>query len=240
MTKAWTIEPLAWVESPYREKFAIPRQPGLAPDVPARVVMAEGFRNPDLLRGLDAFSHIWLIFGFHGTASQGWRPTVRPPRLGGNQRLGVLATRSTFRPNALGLSVVRLDEICREDATLYLRVRGADLLHGTPVFDIKPYLPYADCVSSAEGGFAPQAPSTMPVHFLPAAEQQLARHQAELPHLRDVIVAALQHDPRPAYRQIPDDDRTYGVHLYHFNVTWQVRLGEAVVLSVVPGEEVEG
>ncbi len=152
------IEPVGVIESCFKEKFGIPRQPGLVEAACASLRLLPPYDRAEAVRGLEGFSHVWLIFGFHATAAQGWRPTVRPPRLGGNARLGVFATRSTFRPNPLGLSVVRLLDIDTRRG-VQLQLAGGDLLNGTPVYDIKPYLPYADALSEAVGGFAPDGPA---------------------------------------------------------------------------------
>ncbi|HSP44184.1 MAG TPA: tRNA (N6-threonylcarbamoyladenosine(37)-N6)-methyltransferase TrmO, partial [Luteolibacter sp.] len=150
-----TLDPIGIVRSCFGEKFAGPRQPGLCPSAWGELILHPPYRSHEAVRGLEGFSHIWLIFGFHETAAQGWSPTVRPPRLGGNQRVGVFASRSTFRPNGLGLSLVRLEGIDEDspDAPV-LKLGGLDLIDGTPVYDIKPYLPYAESVPDAHAGFA--------------------------------------------------------------------------------------
>ena len=153
-----TIDPIATVRSCFGSKFAVPRQPGLCPSAWGRLVFHPAYRSPEAVRGIEGFSHLWLIFGFHETVEQGWKPTVRPPRLGGNQRIGVFASRSTFRPNGLGLSLVRLEGIdtTASDSPVLL-LGGLDLLDGTPVYDVKPYLPYAEAVPEAAAGFAGDA-----------------------------------------------------------------------------------
>ena len=161
-----TIRAVARIRSDLPTKFGVPRQAGLVEELEAAVIFEPDYRNPDALRGLEGFSHIWLIWQFSETLREGWSPTVRPPRLGGNARMGVFATRSPFRPNALGLSCVRLLGIEKDPALgPVLRVAGADLVDGTPIFDIKPYLPYADCRPEATGGFAPDAGRTLEVVF---------------------------------------------------------------------------
>ena len=151
-----TMDVIAHIRTDLPEKFGVPRQSGLVPQLRGTVVFEPAYRNPDALRGLEGFSHLWLIFRFHRAMREGWSPTVRPPRLGGNRRMGVFATRSPFRPNAIGLSCVKLEAV-RPDEKLgtVLEVSGADLVDGTPILDIKPYLPYADCRPEALGGFAP-------------------------------------------------------------------------------------
>ena len=195
---------IAKVHSDFPSKFGIPRQAGLVPELRAFLVFEPAFRNPDMLRGLEGFSHIWLIWNFSGNRQGGWSPTVRPPRLGGNRRMGVFATRSPFRPNPIGLSSVRLDHIAYTDALgPVLHVRGADLVDGTPILDIKPYLPYGDCHPEATGGFASEpARPTLEVEIPPALLDQLPPDRREA--LRDVLAL----DPRPRYQQ--DPDRVYG------------------------------
>ena len=195
---------IARIRSDFPSKFGIPRQSGLVEQLKSVVVFEPEFRNPDALRGLEEFSHIWLIWEFSETASRRWSPTVRPPRLGGNLRMGVFATRSPFRPNPIGLSSVRLDHIAYTDALgPVLHVRGADLVDGTPILDIKPYLPYGDCHPEAAGGFASEpARPTLEVEIPPALLDQLPPDRREA--LRDVLAL----DPRPRYQQ--DPDRVYG------------------------------
>jgi tRNA-Thr(GGU) m(6)t(6)A37 methyltransferase TsaA len=146
------------IESPYKQKFAIPRQPGLIAEARGHLVLSPPFADDAIVRGIDSFSHLWLVFVFHETADKGWSPLVRPPRLGGNEKKGVFATRATFRPNPIGLSVVKLDGVERRGEQLVLKLSGIDLLDGTPVLDIKPYLPYADALPNAASGFADAAP----------------------------------------------------------------------------------
>lgn len=213
------------IRSPYREKFGIPRQPGLV-DLESRLEMAPGFDQAEMVEGLDGFSHLWLTFVFHACVEQGWRPRVRPPRLGGNARVGVFASRAPFRPNHLGLSVVELVAV-ETGPGVTLRLRGADLLDGTPVLDIKPYLPYADAIPEARAGFAPVPPAALTVRFSAAAEQALAAD----PGLRHNIAAVLAQDPRPAY-QADDPQRLYGLHLADANVRFRIAAGKVEVVSV--------
>lgn len=227
------IEPIGIIHSCFKEKFGIPRQPGLVDAAEARLQLLPPYNREEAVRGLEGFSHVWLIFGFHATAEQGWRPTVRPPRLGGNARVGVFASRSTFRPNPLGLSVVRLAGIdCSDGVSLTLA--GVDLLDQTPIFDIKPYLPYADALPSAQGGFAPENPDTaVSVSFSPQAERQLSRLEAERPRLRQLVCELLAYDPRPAYRSDTDASRDYGVKLYDLDVRWRMLGDVAEVTALV-------
>lgn len=224
---------VATLRSPYKQKFAIPRQPNLVREAIGEIVFLPEFADPNVLRGLEQFSHLWLVFEFHETAAEGWNPTVTPPRLGGSAKVGVFASRSTFRPNPLGLSVVEFLDYRQNGKELVLRVRGIDLLDGTPILDIKPYLPYADSVPDARGGYAPDAPaSQMRVTFTDTARAQLAPHQSVHPQLEDFIVAVLRQDPRPAVHVRQAQDREYAMFLHDFNVRWQVS-GDACTVTAI-------
>ena len=217
------IQPIGRVKSPYRQKFAIPRQPGLVAAIEGVIELEGPYANPDLVRDLDEFSHIWVIFIFHATEEDGWTPLVRPPRLGGKVKKGVLATRSTHRPNPLGLSVVKLLRIEQQANKLRLIISGHDLLDGTPVVDIKPYLPYADAHPSASGGFADDRPVTdIAIRFHPDAERELSRLAARYPLFKALISDILSQDPRPAYKKNRPLPQRYGMALYDRNVHWQV------------------
>ena len=227
------IEPVAVIRSPFEEKFGIPRQPGLVPRAHGEVRLLEPYRDPVMLRGLEGFSHVWLTVRFDRCVTQGWRPTVRPPRLGGNAEVGVWASRSPFRPNFLGLSVVRLLEVVPGPDPL-LHVAGIDLLDGTPVFDIKPYLPYADAVADPRAGFAPIAPAaTLSVVFSATAERDLASLEDPL-GMRALVAELLALDPRPAYRRGAMPGRVYGMRLAGRNVRWRVTGSEVEVLDLKP------
>lgn len=228
----YPVDPIGIVHSPFREKFAIPRQPRLVA-VETEIEILPPYDRDEALTGLEAFSHVWIVFLFHECMDKGWRPTVRPPRLGGNKRLGVFATRSTFRPNAIGLSAVELAGFGREKGKLMVRVRGADLLDGTPVLDIKPYIPYSDAIPEAKGGFAPEPPErALEVHFSPDADRALTAVEKDYPEFRALIRELLSYDPRPAYRAGEAGPRTYGVHLYDFDVRWRVEEGRVLVVEV--------
>lgn len=214
--------PVAHIRSPFAEKFGVPRQSHLAPSVVAEIVFEPAFRRMEFVRGLEGFSHLWLIWGFHRNGDH-WNPTVRPPRLGGNERVGVFATRSPFRPNGLGLSAVRLLEVLPGPV---LRVSGIDMVDGTPVLDIKPYLAVADSIPSASGGFA-AAP-------WPLLE---VRWDVALPTEADVgwraaVEEILTQDPRPAYQR--DTSRRYGLTFGHFEVTFFVEGRTVRVTAVTP------
>lgn len=229
----FSFQQIGVVRSPYKEKFAVPRQPGLIEDGGGELHLLAPYNQPEAVRGLADFSHLWLLFVFHQTMAGGWRPTVRPPRLGGNARMGVFATRSTFRPNPIGMSLVELTGIRQEKETVVLELGSLDLVDGTPVIDIKPYLPFAESQPQARAGFAQQAPAAdMPVRFSPRAEQQLAGCQRRYPHLRRFISQVLAQDPRPAYRKDTADDKEYAALLLEFNVRWRVTDGRTEVIGI--------
>lgn len=221
-----TLTPIAHIVSDFPEKFGIPRQSGLVDALEALVVFEPAFRDENALRGLEGFSHLWLIWEFSQARRQGWSPTVRPPRMGGNQRLGVFATRSPFRPNPLGLSCVRLLGLEKHPGQgVVLRVAGADLMDGTPIYDIKPYLPLADCHPQARGGFAEETPW----HPL---QVELPPHAAEMlpPAKLEALRAVLAQDPRPAYQE--DTQRIYGFSFAGVTVRFQVAGDVLTVLSL--------
>ena len=200
----FSMEPIARIHTDFSTKFGVPRQSGLVEALEAEIIFEPPYRDPAALRGLEGFSHIWLVWVFHQAAGRPWSPTVRPPRLGGNRRMGVFATRSPFRPNPVGLSAVKLAGIeAAGPSGPVLRVRGADLVDGTPILDIKPYLPYADCIPEASGGFAPQpALAPLTVEIPPVLLERVP------PERRDALEAVLAQDPRPRYQA--DPERIYG------------------------------
>ncbi|WP_423187115.1 tRNA (N6-threonylcarbamoyladenosine(37)-N6)-methyltransferase TrmO [Alishewanella sp. d11] len=210
------------IKSPYKQKFAIPRQPGLIPEASGQLVIAAPFNDEAIVRGIEAFSHLWLVFVFHETADKGWSPMVRPPRLGGNTRKGVFATRATFRPNPIGLSVVKLDKVVWKNGQLILEISGLDLLDGTPILDIKPYLPYSDALPSAKGGFADAAPSTAMTVSMSEQARIFCQQQQQHPHLQVFIEKVLKQDPRPPYKKQREGEQHYGMTLYDFNIKWTV------------------
>ncbi len=219
---SYQLTPVGYIKSPYKQKFAIPRQPGLIPEARGELILHPPYSDDTIIRGLDSFSHLWLVFIFHETAEKGWSPMVRPPRLGGNARKGVFATRATFRPNPLGLSVVSFEGSERKGDQLILHLGGIDLLDGTPVLDIKPYLPYADALPQAAGGFADAAPETaMTVSFSEQATG-FCQQQRQYPHLQQFIEKVLKQDPRPPYKKQRQTEQQYGMTLYHYNIKWTV------------------
>ena len=222
-----TLVPIAHIRTDFPTKFGIPRQAGIVEALRGKIVFEPEYRTDDALRGIEGFSHLWLIWGFSGNASAAWSPTVRPPRLGGNTRMGVFATRSPFRPNRLGLSCVRLLEVRKEPGYgSSLLVAGADLMDGTPIYDIKPYLPYADCVPDARAGFAPDAGEPLQVDFPEKLQKAVP------PEKRDALLAVLMHDPRPRYQD--DASRVYGMAFAGLDVRFRVDSGTVYVTEVLP------
>lgn len=223
-----SIQVIARMKSDFPTKFGIPRQSGLVEELRSTIIFEPEFRNPDALRGIEGYSHLWLIWQFSEAVRQDWSPTVRPPRLGGNTRMGVFATRSPFRPNALGLSSVRLlgVEHTKEFGTV-LHVGGADLMDGTPIFDIKPYIPYGDCHPDATGGLTDTAADfLLKVEFPPALLNLLPEDK------REAAVGVLSHDPRPSYQRTPA--RIYGIRFAGFDIRFQVAEDTLTVIAVEP------
>lgn len=219
---SYEFQAIGHIRSCFTDRFGVPRQPGLVPAARAQLMLVPPYDDPQALVGLEECSHIWVQFVFHRPPSQQWKPRVRPPRLGGNKSLGVFATRSPLRPNPIGLSVVRLEGIGRAPGKLWLELSGIDLLDGTPVLDIKPYLPYTDAVPEARSGFADQTPSTQPVEFTPQALAACAQFKDRSEQLEELIRQILQQDPRPQY-QSPDPQRRYGMRLFDLNIQWRYR-----------------
>lgn len=220
------LKTIARMRSDFPEKFGIPRQSSLVEGLVSTVIFEEAYRNPDALRGLEEFSHIWLIWGFSENQRTGWSPTVRPPRLGGNVRKGVFATRAPFRPNPLGLSCVEIDRIeIHPELGPLIRVLGADLMDGTPIYDIKPYIPYADSRPDALGGFASGPPeSQLAVHFKEDVSALLS------PDTEGTLRALLAQDPRPPYQRNPA--RVYGMAFQDWELKFSVDGEELTVLSI--------
>jgi len=227
------ITPIAYISSPYKQKFAIPRQPGLVKEAVGEIIFAKDFADPNCLRKIEQFSHLWLLFQFHETVDKGWTPTVQPPRLGGKEKVGVFASRSTFRPNGVGLSVVENLGWQQQGSSLVLQVGGIDLLDGTPIIDIKPYLPYADAISTASGGFANEAPGhSYNIHFSDDSAKALNMLKEDYPSLKELVIGVLQQDPRPAWRHKPEDGKQYGMSLYELNIKWKVEGNVIHVLNI--------
>ena len=223
-----TIKVIARIRSDFPQKFGIPRQSGVVPETRATVVFEKPYQNPDALRGIEGFSHLWLIWGFSACERAEWSPTVRPPRLGGNTRMGVFATRSPFRPNPIGLSSVRIEEIqLHTEEGPVIWVSGADLMDGTPIYDIKPFIPYADNHPDARGGFTNDTSGyTLAVTF---PEQLL--EQVPESH-REALRGVLAHDPRPSYQH--DPERVYGMEFAGMEIRFRVDGEQLIVCSVAP------
>lgn len=232
---AFSLHHIATVHSPFKEKFGIPRQSGLIEGNIGQIELLPPWDRQEALQGLEGFSHIWVLFIFHEALKplEDWRPTVRPPRAGA-KRQGVFATRSPYRPNAIGLSVLGYHGWRKENGKLLLEVSGLDLLDQTPVIDIKPYLPYADSLPQASGGFAAAAPKSavLEVKFSELAETQLLHAQSRYPQLRRLIETTLTHNPRPPYFGSIDKRERFGIKLYEFDVQWQLQAERIVVLSL--------
>ena len=227
MSDTFEIRPIARMRSDFPEKFGIPRQAGIVEALEGLVVFEPEYRDPEALRGIEGFSHLWLLWQFSENLRAGFSPTVRPPRLGGNARMGVFATRSPFRPNALGLSCVELKAVeARPGLGTVLVVRGADLMDGTPIFDVKPYVPYADCRPDALSGFAPDAGETLGVEIPDALLSSLP------PEKRGALIGVLANDPRPRYQK--DPDRVYALDFAGFAVRFRVE-GDVVRVVGVDG-----
>lgn len=224
------VQPIATIRTPYLEKFGIPRQAGLVEQAVGEICLHPAFDLPGVYDGLAGCSHLWLTFWFHHQTDK-WKPKVRPPRLGGNQKVGIFATRSPRRPNPLGLSVVKIVEVTSHPNRL--KVSGVDLLNGTPIIDIKPYLPYADCLPHAVFDLALHRPQTLPVVFSAQSEEQFDRFRLS----KDLVANTLALDPRPAYHQ---DSRTYGTCFEQWNVRWEMVDRVIHVLDLSPlGEATE-
>ena len=226
-----TIRVIARMKSDFPSKFGIPRQSGLVDELRSTVIFEPEFRNPDALRGIEGYSHLWLIWQFSEAVRSDWSPTVRPPRLGGNTRMGVFATRSPFRPNSLGLSSVKLLSVEHtEEYGTVLHVGGADLMDGTPIFDIKPYIPYGDCHPEATGGFTDTAGEfLLTVDFPEQLLQKLPEDK------RSAAIGVLSHDPRPSYQK--DPDRVYGLPFAGFDIRFTVANNHLTVLEVLSESE---
>ncbi|WP_374498272.1 tRNA (N6-threonylcarbamoyladenosine(37)-N6)-methyltransferase TrmO [Vogesella indigofera] len=227
----YSVTPVGIIRSPYQEKFGIPRQPALAPSAPVTLELLPPYNQPDCVRGLEDFSHVWLTFVFHDTLARGWQPLVRPPRLGGNSKVGVFASRATHRPNGLGLSLVALQGIdTRHGVTLQLN--GADLLDGTPVLDIKPYIPFVEARPDARGGFVDGPPPQLAVCWSATARVQLQAWPQAPAWLPQLIEEVLAQDPRPAYQD--DPQRRYGMRLADCNIAFSIADGLVTVLEITP------
>lgn len=216
------IRPVAIIKNGYNEKFGVPRQSGLAPSVKSEIFFEKEFKDENMLKDIEQYSHLWLIWGFSENKGK-WLPTVRPPKLGGNKRTGVFATRSPFRPNSLGLTVVKLEEIKNNSDGKSLVVSGADLINGTPIFDIKPYLPYVDSVPNAKGGFSEQYKNDILSVNIP---ENIELSDDEIKELTEILAL----NPKPQYQN--DDERIYGVSYKNLEIKFNYNQNKIIVLSV--------
>ncbi|KFA97279.1 MULTISPECIES: tRNA (N6-threonylcarbamoyladenosine(37)-N6)-methyltransferase TrmO [Vibrio] len=227
----YSLEPIGIIHSPYKEKFAVPRQPRLVSSATATIALQGDINCLEAVRGLEQFSHLWLLFLFDQNLAAGWKPTVRPPRLGGNERVGVLASRATFRPNGIGMSSVELKGIRQQGSLVFIDVGSVDLVDGTPIVDIKPYIPYSDSIPDAIGGYAESEPESIEVAFSDIALEVLAKDK-EVAYKTQVIKEVLAQDPRPAYKKSKVDDKEYGVRLFDWNVKFKIIAQLALVTSI--------
>ncbi len=239
LPNTFTLNTIGTISSPFKEKFGIPRQPALAKNIISEVIIALPYNRVEAFKELESFSHIWLSFIFHQNTRTEWKPCIRPPRLGGNKKIGVFASRSPFRPNDLGLSAVELINITLTDGEIRIKVRGADLVDGTPIVDIKPYIPYTDSIPDAKAGYANEAPKKplQVIYSQQSLEQLQSLDSNRYPSLKLIINDMLSADPRPAYKDQAfsknDDPKIYGIKLYDFDVKWKVTGAFVEVLSVV-------
>jgi len=236
MPLTYTFTPIGHIRSPYTDKFGIPRQPGLVTAATARLELLLPFAREEAFAGLEGFSHLWLLFVFHAVIDEGWRPKVRPPRLGGRRKVGVFASRSPHRPNPIGLSAVEYLGLEHDARGLALRLGGVDLLDGTPVLDVKPYVPYADAHPEARGGFAPEAPQgDLEVEFTCEALEQVGRLDPVGERRVGLLIREmLRQDPRPGYLDRYPQRDAFVMRLYDLEVRWTLADGMARVTAVTP------
>lgn len=236
MSDSFEMTPIGFVRSCFPDKFGVPRQPGLCPSARGQIVLSPPWNDPECFRGLDAFSHIWVTFVFHEVpAERTPRALVRPPRLGGNVRVGVFASRSPFRPNRIGLSLVRQEGLIEQNGALALAVSEIDLVDGTPVLDIKPCVPWCDNHSDVSGAWADAPPGNqLAVAYSDAARQHLDALAPEYPELEALIGEVLAQDPRPAYHAAGEPERTYAVSLFDLDIRWRVEGTTCQVLAITP------
>ncbi|MGF1722539.1 tRNA (N6-threonylcarbamoyladenosine(37)-N6)-methyltransferase TrmO [Vibrio kyushuensis] len=227
----YSIDPIGVIQTPYNEKFAVPRQPRLVPSATSRIKLLNDANCMESVRGLSDFSHLWLLFLFDKNLAAGWKPTVRPPRLGGNERIGVFASRSTFRPNGIGMSAVSIRGVVQEGNQVYIDLGGVDLVDGTPIVDIKPYIPYSDAITEATGSYAEQEPETVAVIF--SSKAQAALLVLEDSEMKTAVIEqVLSQDPRPAYKKKKPDNKEYAVNLFDLNVKFTVSANLVTVTAI--------
>lgn len=227
------FKPIGIVHSPYKQKFAIPRQPNLVHAGKGTIELFGSYADPNCLREIEYFSHLWVLFYFHATAESGWSPTVQAPRLRGKKKVGVFASRSPFRPNPLGMSVLKYIGHNSANGQTTIEVQGIDILDETPVVDIKPYIPYSDALGDANGGYANEKPiAVFEVFFAKKVEHELIGLEETFPELKSFISQVLSQDPRPSWRTVSSDDKQYGMTLFDFNIKWQVQTNHILVTSI--------
>lgn len=224
----YNIEPIGFIRTPYGQKFAVPRQPGLASSAHCQIELVPPYSDPQAFIGLEGFSHIHVIFIFDKVEVDKFRPMIRPPRLGGNQKVGVFASRSPFRPSRLGLSVLKLERIENHNGKTILHVLGADMVDGTPILDIKPYIPFVDAISDAKGGFASAPPLLKEVYFEEEADRKIDLYKIDKALLEQILAQ----DPRPAYKG-SDDSKPYFALLMGFNIKFKVIANQVIVIDVL-------
>lgn len=223
----YQLDVLGHIRSPFKDKFGLPRQPGLITHASAEIIMRPQYANPQAFEALADYSHIWLSFIFHQSTNKAWKAQVRPPRLGGNQRVGVFASRSPFRPNNLGLSVVELLDLKLDRNACVLEIACPDLVDGTPIVDIKPYVAYADALSDAVSGFAPDAPApNLEVNFAKGVLADI--EQTGIANFAALIKETVAYDPRPAYKG-GEDNKLYKMRLYNYELRFRVQQNQAII-----------
>ena len=236
MQDSYTFSPVAVMKSCFKAKFGIPRQPGLVPEAKGTIEFIPPFNQPNVVRGLEAFSHVWVLFVFDRNIRENWKATVRPPRLGGDRRVGVFASRSPFRPSPIGLSVLKLNEVVCRNGRVYLEVEGMDILDGTPILDVKPYIPYCDSIPDAIGGYADSEPPVqLEVRFTEEAGEKCRLLENGIPGFRPLVEKLLRTNPRPAYQD--ELGRKYGIFLYGYEVEFTVDGDVALVLDIRDARE---
>ncbi|MEJ2610360.1 MAG: tRNA (N6-threonylcarbamoyladenosine(37)-N6)-methyltransferase TrmO [Candidatus Thiodiazotropha sp.] len=233
MNMSHQFHTIGLIHSCFKEKFGIPRQAGLVPEAEGELEILPPYNRSEAFRRIEDYSHLWITFLFHASTREAWKPMVRPPRLGGNQRIGVFASRSPFRPNPIGLSVVKLLKLDLSDQQVILHLGGIDMLDGTPVLDIKPYIPYSDAIPEALAGFAALPPGReIDLSFTPEADEVLTGTDSDQGrHLKRLIRQILENDPRPAYLQEEQRNR-FGMRLYDFNIHWEVSKGRYLITDI--------
>ena len=228
-----SFKPIGHVNSPYKQKFVVPRQANLVSAGFGSIELNQEYSDINSLRGMEQFSHLWIIFFLHATAEKGWSPTVQPPRLGGKKRVGVFSSRAPYRPNPIGISAVEYIEHYESHGRVLIKVGGLDLLDGTPVLDLKPYIPYADSIPNASGGYAAEKPpNKLVIVFSRKAEEELIANKVNYPNLKELIVQLLTLDPRPAWRVKNQDNKQYGVTLYDLNIKFRIEGKQTTVISI--------